>query len=79
MFICFTICVLFCINETLIMKQEYIKFLKEHADYAKFIGYNFSTERGIREAMADYFLYDNFLVEYQYEQNFKNSEETEQV
>jgi hypothetical protein len=61
------------------MKEQYIQFLKEHADYAKFVGYNFSTDRGIREAVADYFLYENFLVEYDYEQSFKSSKETEQV
>jgi hypothetical protein len=56
------------------MQDQYIKFLKDHSEYAKFIGYNFNTPRGIREAVADRFLYEQFIVEYEYEKTLESAQ-----
>jgi hypothetical protein len=44
-------------------QELYKQFLLDHVDYAVVIGYNLLSDRGIREAMADNFLYKNFLME----------------
>lgn len=46
-------------------QEKYKSFLLDHKEYAEVIGYNLTKDRGIREAMADRFLYKNFLEEYQ--------------
>ena len=44
-------------------QEQYKQFILDHQEYAQIIGYDLSKERGIREAMADKFLYKNFLEE----------------
>jgi hypothetical protein len=41
----------------------YKQFIMDHADYAKVVGYNLTSDRGVREAIAGLFLYKNFLAE----------------
>jgi hypothetical protein len=50
--------------EPLTPEQElYKQFLLEHREYAELIGYNLDRDRGIREAMADRFLFKEFMAE----------------
>lgn len=47
----------------LLTSREYAEFLRENAEYAQFCGYNVSTSRGMTEAMADQFLFEQFMAE----------------
>ena len=44
-------------------QESYRQFLLDHKEYAEVIGYNLTKERGIREAMADRFLFKEFMAE----------------
>jgi len=43
--------------------DAYADFILDNAEYAKLMGYNVSTKRGLTEAMADQFLFEQFLEE----------------
>ena len=47
----------------LLTSREYANFIKENADYAELMGYRVNTDRGLTEAMADQFLFQEFLDE----------------
>lgn len=47
----------------LLTSQEYANFIKENAEYAETMGFNVATERGLTAAMADQFLFEEFLTE----------------
>ena len=44
-------------------QELYRQFLLDNMEYARVIGYDFTKDRGIREAMADKFLFKNFIQE----------------
>ena len=47
----------------LMTSDAYADFILDNAEYAKLMGYNVSTKRGLTEAMADQFLFEQFLQE----------------
>lgn len=47
----------------LLSSPEYSTFIRDNAEYADVCGYNVSTKRGMTEAMADQFLFQEFLDE----------------
>ena len=47
----------------LLSSKEYGDFLREYAEYAELCGYNVRTLRGLAEAIADQFLFREFLNE----------------
>lgn len=47
----------------MLTSDAYADFILENAEYAKLMGYNVATKRGLTEAMADQFLFDQFLAE----------------
>jgi len=49
--------------QKLMESTEYAEFLKEHTDYAFIFGYDLTTEKGVKSAMFDEFLFTNFLQE----------------
>lgn len=49
--------------QKLMESSEYADFLKEQTDYAAIFGYDLTTEKGIKSAMFDEFLFTNFLQE----------------
>ena len=47
----------------LLSSIEYSDFIRDNAEYARLRGYDVASERGMTEAMADQFLFQEFLVE----------------
>ena len=48
---------------SLLTSREYANFISENREYAELCGYSVGTERGMTEAMADQFLFQQFLDE----------------
>jgi len=47
----------------MLVSAEYAAFIKENAAYAREMGYNVETKKGLTEAMSDQFLFNEFLLE----------------